>query len=796
MDNEKDLKVLREKIRLDEERFHLLLEHVTEGIIIISPSGLPVYVSPTVEKIFGYSEEELYNTDLSSLGHPDEMEESAIIRSQIINNPGIPFPGLVSRRRHKNGHWIWVEATITNMLDNPAINGIVNNFRDITARVLAKEQLIYSNRLYKFISHINQVIVHEKEEQSLFTEACRIAIECGGFRFAWIGLVEPGSKKINIAASWDATPADTNFFKNYTYDEGGPIERVLSGEDFFVITDIQQQPNDNFNAYAKSRGYKSAICLSLKKSGKIVGTFNMYSSEKHFFTPTEIALLKEVTLDISFALDVFEKEKQRTEAEQALLQKEFRLRQAQAIAHLGNWELDVKTGKSIWSEEVLRIFGLPIGETTQSIDTWLSFIHPEDLENVLNAIRQREITKKSTNFHYRIIRNDGTIRYIYNYSSYEFDGAGEPTLVTGITHDITELKIAESNVLKIAAEKNTILESIGDAFFAVDGNWIVTYWNKMAEQLLRTPKSKILGQYLWDVFDKNAGPKSYENYHKAMESGEVIHFQEYYAPLECWFEISVYPAINALSVYFKDISERIDGEISRLKMVDDIVQRNKDLEQFSFMISHNLRAPVANIIGLAAELNEEEHSAEVKNILKKELTESSKRLDEVIGDINSILHLKRERKENKDQVDFSELVNSIRLSIADMIESNHVVIMTNFKAAENVLTTKSYMYSIFFNLITNSIKYRQPNLAPRIEITSRKTSESTIVEFRDNGLGINIERQKDQIFGLYRRFHQHVEGKGLGLFMVKTQVEILGGIISIESKVNAGTCFTIEFFNQ
>jgi PAS domain S-box-containing protein len=105
-------------------------------------------------------------------------------------------------------------------------------------------------------------------------------------------------------------------------------------------------------------------------------------------------------------------------------------------------------------------------------------------------------------------------------------------------------------------ERNTILESITDAFFAVDHHWTVTYWNNMAERELCTPKDKILNQNLWEVYADSVDSESYRKYHEAMQTGRVVHFEDFYEPLEKWYEISAYPSPNGLSVYFKDITGR------------------------------------------------------------------------------------------------------------------------------------------------------------------------------------------------------------------------------------------------
>jgi signal transduction histidine kinase len=142
---------------------------------------------------------------------------------------------------------------------------------------------------------------------------------------------------------------------------------------------------------------------------------------------------------------------------------------------------------------------------------------------------------------------------------------------------------------------------------------------------------------------------------------------------------------------------------------------------------------------------------------------------------------------------FSELVADIQLSIGNMIAEEQFAIVSDFSEVNEFMTTKSYLYSIFYNLISNSIKYRKTDVNSYIKIKSNLINNSLFLTFEDNGLGIDLDKKGDQIFGLYKRFHFHIEGKGMGLHMVKTQTEALGGKISVKSEVNKGTTFIIEF---
>lgn len=247
--------------------------------------------------------------------------------------------------------------------------------------------------------------------------------------------------------------------------------------------------------------------------------------------------------------------------------------------------------------------------------------------------------------------------------------------------------------------------------------------------------------------------------------------------------------------FIRDISDSKHAELKEKKITADLLQRNKDLEQFAYIISHNLRAPVANIVGVSNVLLEENLDEEEKKEFMRALSFSINKLDHTIIDLNHILQVKHHVNEYKEKVYFSQIVDDIKFSIGSFLDDNCIMIITDFAEVDEMSTLQSYMRSIFYNLISNSIKFRQPDMAPVIEIKSRKTDDKIELIFKDNSIGIDLEKKiNQQIFGLYKRFHpEHAEGKGMGLYMVKTQVETLGGKISVKSKVNEGTEFRIEF---
>ncbi|MCF8255479.1 MAG: HAMP domain-containing histidine kinase [Bacteroidia bacterium] len=190
-------------------------------------------------------------------------------------------------------------------------------------------------------------------------------------------------------------------------------------------------------------------------------------------------------------------------------------------------------------------------------------------------------------------------------------------------------------------------------------------------------------------------------------------------------------------------------------------------------------------------INDELDTIESKEFING-LSISALALDNVLQDLNTILQVKRDINDKKEPIYFSNLVNDISYSIANLVEKNQVKIIQDFSSAKKIFSIRDYLYGIFYNLIINSIKYRQLSVNPVIEISSEIKMGKIVLTFKDNGLGIDLKSNSNRVFGLYNRFHWHVEGKGMGLFMTKSQVFDLGGTKSIKSEPLKGTLITIE----
>ncbi len=353
-------------------------------------------------------------------------------------------------------------------------------------------------------------------------------------------------------------------------------------------------------------------------------------------------------------------------------------------------------------------------------------------------------------------------------------------------------------VVKTMEEKNIILESIGDAFFAVDKNWTVTYWNRIAEKDLSVPKESIVGNNLWDIFLDSIESVSYKKYHEAMATGQVVHFEDYYAALNKWYEISAYPSGNGLSVYFKDITERKKAaeEIAKLnseleervsKRTEQLKKSTEEMEAFSYSISHDLRAPLRGIIGFVNILEEDygikldDEARRITTVIKKNTT----RMGMLIDDLLSFSRMGRQEL-MKTNVDSNKLVTDV---IAE-VDPDRKKIEWIVRPLPVIKADANTLKQVWINLISNAVKYSGNADKPKIEIGSTQKNGSIDFFIKDNGVGFD-ERYKAKLFKVFQRLHttEEFEGTGIGLAIVDKIISKHGGEVWVEAELNKGATF-------
>ncbi|WP_323757652.1 PAS domain-containing sensor histidine kinase [Roseivirga sp.] len=302
------------------------------------------------------------------------------------------------------------------------------------------------------------------------------------------------------------------------------------------------------------------------------------------------------------------------------------------------------------------------------------------------------------------------------------------------------------------------------------------------DDFIHPSDQNITSQYRENI--KKGNPLlNYENRY-IKKNGEIVWLAWTSMPLE---DESLVYAIA------KDITHKKKLEEERNALLASLSIMNKRLKDLSFTTSHDLRGPVNNLFAILHLLD----TSEIKSPETLHLIELLKTTAEKL-EVKMNKHLDALSENAKvsvkiEDVSLAEVLKSVQKSIGALIENSGVVFQINFSSFQTINFNKEYLESIFLNLITNSIKYAKPNTLPIISIQSKMVNDVKRLIFTDNGIGFDKDAVKDRVFGLSQTFNTRPESKGIGLYLVHTHMTNLGGHISVESKINEGTEFTLSF---
>ncbi|WMJ73969.1 sensor histidine kinase [Cytophagaceae bacterium ABcell3] len=250
---------------------------------------------------------------------------------------------------------------------------------------------------------------------------------------------------------------------------------------------------------------------------------------------------------------------------------------------------------------------------------------------------------------------------------------------------------------------------------------------------------------------------------------------------------------NELIHYNTSLEQQVEDRTRALsKSYDEIKKKTLQLEQFNYVAAHNLRAPVSTLLGLTNIFNPQNVSPENLMVIEK-IKETSLKLDHIIIDLNNILNVSDPANIIHEHFTLSEAFDKAQEMLQKEIYATETNVEVNFSECPEVYTVKPFLLSVFYNLLSNAIKYKSENRKPSIKVSSGYLDQNTLyILFEDNGMGIDLKAYGSKLFGLYKRFSFHVKGKGMGLFMVKTQVELMDGKIEVSSTPGVGTTFQIH----
>ncbi|RZK42465.1 MAG: PAS domain S-box protein [Pedobacter sp.] len=471
------------------------------------------------------------------------------------------------------------------------------------------------------------------------------------------------------------------------------------------------------------------------------------------------------------------------------------LNKATALARIGGWEFDVIQNKIYWSN-ITREIHETDADYTPDFSSGISFYKKgHDRRQIIRKIKGVIETGAVCDEELRIVTAKGRTKWIRVIAEAEF-AEGKCIRVYGSFQDIDALKRSEIMANRILEERNTILESIGDAFFAIDKNWVITYWNKTAEKVLHRTKEQTLNYRLWDVFSDAKESVSHEKYNEAMATNTAVHFEDHYPQLQKWYEISAYPAEGGLSVYFKDISDRKSSELlltglneSLKKQTKELAVSNAELEQFAYVASHDLQEPLRMITSFLTQL-ELKYGDIVDDRGKKYIhfaVDGAKRMRQIILDLLEFSRVGRMGIRDE-EIAVEKIIQEVLLLFTKKIDDKQAEIFV--EEMPIIQSSKAPIRQLFQNLIGNALKYKHPDRAAKIRIRYEETNTHHQFAISDNGIGID-RSYFDKIFIIFQRLHNkdQYEGTGMGLAISKKIVENLGGTIWLESQPAIGSTF-------
>ncbi|QKJ32749.1 PAS domain-containing sensor histidine kinase [Mucilaginibacter mali] len=488
-------------------------------------------------------------------------------------------------------------------------------------------------------------------------------------------------------------------------------------------------------------------------------------------------------------------------AEEKLRENEARYRRIVETSQEGIWTIDEHNKTNFVNKKICEL----LGYTPEEMLGRSLFDFFDDEERISAATRmdnRRMGVKENIDIRYKTKSGENLWTNISANPIFDDTGRykGSLAMITDISKrkkDEEALKISEANL-------RTLFNNTDSSYVLFNSDLKIVSFNNLAQQysIAQNNKKLEVNRSVKDYFTEKRWPFIQEILDKVKNEGSAEYELSFISNGAAkWHHVRWLTVKNddqenwGFILANKDITEAKTAALERERITTDLIQHNKDLEQFTYIISHNLRSPVANILGLAELLNARTTSAAEKDMVFEMVASAVRNLDTIIRDLNHILQVREPMNEKKEMVLFKDVVESIETTILNSAIKENVLIDCDFAEIESMYTIRSYLYSIFYNLLSNSIKFRKPGIPARISIKSHRylLNDRLELRFKDNGKGIDLAKNTANLFGLYKRFDTSTEGKGMGLFMVKTQVEALGGTIHIESQPDEGTEFIVQF---
>lgn len=499
----------------------------------------------------------------------------------------------------------------------------------------------------------------------------------------------------------------------------------------------------------------------------------------------------------------------RLKAERELARSREMLEMTGRLARVGGWDMDVVKGQVHWNQMTKAIHEVP-EDYEPDFETAINFYKEGESRNTMIAGMTAAIQggEDLGEVEVQLVTAKGKTLWVRVVGDVERDESGKVIRAYGSFQDIHERKLTEIELTESYRLLEQLTGNVPGVVYQLKMNpagevsypFISSGLRRLfASRNRNEDETETLGEVLDEVIYKADTQVVYNAIQKSAETLEPFRVE--FRPTDGyetrWIESTARPERepDGSTVWYgfmQDISERKKRRAELQRFVEVTAEQNKRLLNFTYVVSHNIRSHVANLKGILEILKANEQ--EVRDTFVPLMEQSVDNLDESIRNLNDIVNIQAKVSLSQKTIALNESVEktllNLRLAAQDAGVSVENRVEKNFK----LKTNPAYIDSILLNLISNAIKYSSKERKPSIVVSAEKTGNEILIEVVDNGIGIDMNKYRELVFGMYKTFHHNRDAKGLGLFITKTQVEALGGRIELESEVNVGTTVRVYLY--